>query len=163
MEIYKTIKDYEGIYEVSDFGNVRTKKTGYITKGSKTKKGYLKVGLYKDKKRKLFYVHRLVALNFLENPENKPEVDHIDRNKQNNRIENLKWATNSENQINTGLNITNTSGVKGVCFHKSKNKYQAYIYKNGKLTTLGRYATFEEAVAVRHQGELEFYGQHLVY
>jgi hypothetical protein len=162
-EIYKLIVGYEGLYEVSDFGNVRNCKTGRFLKGSENKDGYLQVGLYKDKKRKMFRIHRLVALAFLENPENKPTVDHIDRNKQNNRLENLRWATKSENQANTGLRCTNTSGIKGVGFHKPLNKYIARICKNGELKHLGLFATIEEAIAVRREAELKVYGFHLKY
>jgi len=163
MEIYKPVTGYEDLYEISDFGNVRNCKTGRILKGSERKNGYLCVHFYVNGKNKFYLIHRLVALTFLENPENKPSVDHIDRNKQNNRLENLKWCTNSENQINTGIYSTNTSGIKGVGFHKAINKYMAYIYKNGIQTHLGLFNTFEEATAVRRQAELEVYGKYLEY
>jgi len=162
-EIYKLIVGYEGNYDVSDFGNVRNCKTGRIMKRCKNGDGYLQVGLRKDKKRKMFRINRLVALAFLENPENKPQVDHIDRNKQNNRLDNLRWATNSENTINSGLQSTNTSGVKGVQFNKSKNKFEARISINGERTHLGTFATKEEAIAVRRKAELEIYGHYLEY
>lgn len=105
QEIWKPIKNYEGIYEISNLGNVkslnynRTKKEK-ILKPRKDKKGYLYVMLYKNKYGKNFSIHRLVAQAFIPNPENKPEVDHINTIKDDNRIDNLKWATHIENNNN---------------------------------------------------------------
>ena len=118
-EVWKDIEGYEGLYQVSTCGNikslpkVRRNGTGtYIQKErllkpSNTSTGYKKVELCKDGKRKGFKVHRLVAIAFIPNPDNKPEVNHIDGNKINNNIDNLEWVTSSENSIHayeTGLN-----------------------------------------------------------
>lgn len=70
-----------------------------ILKQTKSKYGYLTVGLYKKCKHKVFRVNRLVAEAFIPNPENKPEVNHKDTNKENNHVSNLEWNTRSENQI----------------------------------------------------------------
>jgi len=111
MEVWKPIDGYEG-YEVSNFGNVRS----YRKRGSKNAvydkpkrvkpytlkthcKEYHRHNLVKDGKRKSEYVHRLVAKAFIANYGNKPQVHHIDNNGLNNRVENLKWVTNSENQL----------------------------------------------------------------
>lgn len=98
------IKGYEGIYEIDACGNIycvlsdRYHKPRQI-KCSNEGVGYLRVGLYdKNHKRKKHYVHRLVAEAFIPNPENKPEVNHIDGNKHNNSVDNLEWCTSSENQ-----------------------------------------------------------------
>ena len=101
-EIYKDIKDLEGKYQVSNFGNVMSlnyHQTGKskLLKPSKTKDGYLLVNLSKNGKRKIFLVHRLVAEHFIPNIDNLPQVNHKDENKQNNSVDNLEWCTYEEN------------------------------------------------------------------
>ena len=104
-EVWKPIKDYEGLYEISNLGRVRNLNykgsgKGKILKNTKDSKGYLIVGLTKNGKRKLFKIHRLVAEAFIPNPENKPCIDHINTIKNDNRVENLRWVTNEENNNN---------------------------------------------------------------
>lgn len=119
-EFWKYIEGYEERYSISSFGRVRSEKRNCnfvkgktriveekILKQSIEKDGYLTVGLSKNSKTKTFKVHRLVALTFLRNEENKEQVNHIDGNKQNNNIENLEWCTMSENMkhaVKNGLN-----------------------------------------------------------
>lgn len=111
-EIWKDISGYEGLYQVSNLGRVRSFdryvrngtsnrniKRGKILKPCVTRDGYLQLNLIKDKKKKVSTIHRLVAKAFIENPENKPCVNHIDGNKQNNNVTNLEWVTYSENTI----------------------------------------------------------------
>ena len=96
MEQWKTIQGYEN-YEVSSEGRIRNKKTGKILKPVKKSNGYLQITLCKDSKHhKVFSVHRLVAIYFIPNPENKPTVNHINENKEDNRVENLEWMTGAE-------------------------------------------------------------------
>ena len=97
MEIWKDIKGYEGIYEISSTGKIRIVSSGVIKKCSTLPSGYLRVGLTKDKKVKYFYPHRLVAQAFIPNVENKPCVNHKDCNKENNCVNNLEWVTYKEN------------------------------------------------------------------
>lgn len=100
-EIWKPIEGYEGIYSVSNLGNikgvVRPGSSGALLKPVKNHFGYLTVHLYSHPKNRGFLIHRLVAKAFIPNPENKKTVNHIDGNKENNMVENLEWATYSEN------------------------------------------------------------------
>jgi len=89
---------------------------------------YLYVTLCENNKNKKFKIHRLLALHYIPNPENKPFVDHIDRNKQNNEISNLRWATISENGQNQKMNKTNTSGHSFIGIDKHKIGNNVYIY-----------------------------------
>lgn len=105
MEIWLPIKGYPD-YEVSSFGFVRSLRSGIILKGVVNWKGYLRVTLFHNRKGKLFSVHRIVAEAHLSNPEGKPQVNHLDGVKDNNRSDNLEWSTGSENILHayaTGL------------------------------------------------------------
>lgn len=97
IEEWKVIKEC-GRYEISSFGNVRNKKTKLILK-QKEDKGYSRVGLFDGKKQKLYGTHRLVAQAFIQNHDNKPQVNHINGIKNDNRVGNLEWCTASENNI----------------------------------------------------------------
>lgn len=103
MEIWKPIKGFEGFYEVSNYGNVRSlnyhrENRTCILKQKKTRDGYLETTLFKNGKPQFVRTHRIVAGAFCENPQGKLEVNHIDGNKLNNRADNLEWVTSSENQ-----------------------------------------------------------------
>ena len=158
MEEYRIIKGYEN-YSVSNFGNVKNNKTDRILSQKINKHGYKGLHLYKDGKPKDFSVHRLVSLMFLENPDNKPFIDHIDCNKENNNVNNLRYCTNQENQRNTNLNSKNTSTVKGVYFDKHANKWKAQIMIDGLKIHLGYYNTLEEAKQARIKKVNEVFGE----
>ena len=106
--MYKDIKGYEGIYQVSENGVVirigynpneqKKKKIPYELNQAIDKDGYRKVSLYKDGKIKNFFVHRLVAIAFIDNPENKSQINHINGVKNDNNVHNLEWVTQSENR-----------------------------------------------------------------
>lgn len=91
-EIYKDIKNYEDLYEVSDTGLVKNKVSGKILKPGTDERGYLYVNLWKNGKYKTYRIHRLVAEAFIPNPLNLPQVNHIDENKSNNNMDNLEWC-----------------------------------------------------------------------
>lgn len=96
LEKFKPILGYEQ-YEVSTWGRVFNTKTGNFLTPYHHHKGYLRVDLKNGMIRKHFKVHRLVAEAFIPNPENKPQVNHIDGNPGNNSVTNLEWVTNQEN------------------------------------------------------------------
>lgn len=110
-ELWKEIPGFEGRYEVSTRGRIRNYKTKRVLSTKRLRDGYPSIRLTKDKNRKNYYVHRLVALAFIPNPENKPCVDHIDRNRQNNSVNNLRWATYADNAVNRN---NSSHGVKSL-------------------------------------------------
>lgn len=115
MEIWKPIANYEGYYEVSNYGNVRALYREFVGADGKVKKyherilkpdisgrnntSYARVTLSKNYKTKRFQVHQLVAQEFIPNPLNKPFINHIDNNGLNNNVTNLEWCTHSENML----------------------------------------------------------------
>lgn len=120
-EIWKDIKDYEGYFEVSNLGNFRSKDRiikykqsgtrNYPGKPLKTEtivEGYQRIVLMKEGIKKRYMCHRLVAQTFIPNPENKPFVNHINGNPQDNRVCNLEWCTQSENELHSYRNLGNT-------------------------------------------------------
>lgn len=114
-ETWKPVRGYEGLYEVSDWGNVRSlnyRRTGMVKllKQRTNQFGYQVIGLNYDGKQHFNQVHRLVAEAFIPNPYNKPEVDHINTNRTDNRVENLRWVTKKENG-NNPLTLKHISDV----------------------------------------------------
>lgn len=97
---WRTIENYER-YEISENGDVRNKNTGYVMKKRLTFDGYVKVTLNENSKSKDFRVHRLVAEAFIPNHKGKETVNHKDGNKENNHVDNLEWATRSEQNTHT--------------------------------------------------------------
>lgn len=113
--------------------------------------GYAVRSVWKGKKIRM---HRLINQT-LEGM----DTDHINRNRLDNRKSNLRTLTRSQNNLNTGLWNHNTSGVKGVTWDKSRNKWAAQIQVKGKNVHLGRYEKFNSAKLAREQGEIIYYGQ----
>ena len=120
------IKDYEN-YTIFEDGKIINTKFSREMKPTIANNGYYVIGLSNDKKRKLFLQHRLIADTFIPNPDNKPFVDHINRNKLDNRIDNLRWATYKENTHNQ-KSFTNT-GYKFISKCKSKSYTQGFYYQ----------------------------------
>lgn len=100
-EIWKPVKDFEELYEVSNLGRVRSLRRNIIMKTRIRDDGYVACTLSNERKVQGKLVHRLVAEAFIPNHKNKPEVNHIDGNKENNNVKNLQWVTPSENQMHS--------------------------------------------------------------
>lgn len=115
---------------------------------------YLQVTLFK----KTYKVHRLIWL-ILHGSFPDCYIDHIDGNGLNNSKSNLREATPSQNMMNQRVRSDSSSGVKGVSFDKSRNKWYAYINKDGKRKMLGRYEAKSEAINARHIAELSCHGE----
>lgn len=140
MEIWKDIKNYEGLYQVSNLGNIKSfwHKKEVIMK-QMNNNGYSQLNLYYCGLAKKFYVHRLVAKAFIPNPENKPQVNHIDGNKQNNNINNLEWVTNIENEkhaIKLGLKYQKGESHPSNKLTENEARVIKFLYSTGKYTTL---------------------------
>jgi hypothetical protein len=134
----KDVEGYEMLYAVSDCGKVFSYKRGRYLKPGTDKEGYLLVALFKNNERKTSKVHRLVAETFLEADNQRNQVDHIDGNKTNNNISNLRWVTHSENNQNKRT-------TKGYTFYRRFNKWLAQICVNKKPIFLGYHDNEEEA------------------
>ena len=126
-EYWRTVDGFPA-YEVSTDGRVRTIKTGLIRKLQVGNKGYLYVGLKKDKKDSKHYVHILVATAFCNKTDSNNIVDHIDHNRVNNNFENLRWTNHSGNNRNLSISSRNRSGTQGFFFEKSRGRWVASWY-----------------------------------
>ncbi len=157
MEEFREIENFDN-YEVSNFGNVRNKKTGRLLKKGIDSKGYYSVGIRQNLKTTTLNVHRLVAITFVDNPDDKPFVDHIDNDRTNNNVINLRWCTNKENLQNSKLSTANTSGHKGVCWQKQHSKWRAQIQIDGITIHLGYFENKEDAIRARVQRANEAFG-----
>ena len=136
IEEWRDIEGYEGYYQVSNYGQVRSLDRwrragtgGYIQKGQIIKQeiniyGYHKVTLHKEGKQKRCQVHRLVAQAFVSNPEYKEQVNHIDGDKSNNTVENLEWCTPQENTVHAWDN--------GLCSKESQER-KILCHQNNKI------------------------------
>lgn len=135
IEVWKDIDGYDGKYQVSNLGKIRSirareKNRTIILKPMVQKNGYLYVALWKDNKKKNKLIHRLVALAFVENPNDYPEINHKDENKENNMMDNLEWCEHKTN-INYGTCKQKISESKINHPRHSKITYQ--YTKDGKL------------------------------
>lgn len=142
-EIWKDIKEYEGIYQVSNLGKVKRVKTTRVLKGCKDKGGYLRVNLSKNSVTSTNTLHRLVAEAFIPNPDNKPEVDHINENKTNNRVDNLEWTTRKDN-LNYGTRnkrISKTQSVPIIATNIKTGKSTEFYGTNDCARRLGLYSS----------------------
>lgn len=157
MESWKIISNFSK-YLISDFGRVMNKERGNILKPSNGT--YNMVLLLSDAgQTKNLYVHRLVAQAFLNNPDNKRCVDHIDGNKYNNNVTNLRWSTPSENQANRKPSLFTSSDYKGVSLHKPSGKWLVHINIDRKCTHIGLYDDEIEAAKAYNSWAVISFGE----
>tara|TARA_R110002153_G_scaffold48024_4_gene135622 strand:+ start:592 stop:1074 length:483 start_codon:yes stop_codon:yes gene_type:complete len=145
-EIFKDIVGYEEFYQISNLGNVYSKKRKRNLKPLLNNRGYCRVGLYKKGERKTMFVHRLIALHFIENPQNKPCIDHINRVRTDNRLENLRWATHTENSNNITPYTRSFKTITKGGYSKTKWGYKYQWYEN-KIDKSKHFKTLELAKA----------------
>lgn len=172
QEIWKDVKEYEKLYQVSNLGRVRSldkmvwngqnywKMKGKILKQSKDKDGYLLIGLHLNGKVKNCKVHRLVAIHFIPNPNNLPEVNHKKGNKEDNRFFMLEWCTRKENDmhaIKTGLK-TFKKGEENPLFGKYKGANNPMFGKHHSEETKTKIS--KKLKGKRTGKENPFYGKH---
>lgn len=147
-------------YIINKDGIVRnTLRSNRINRYWKNRKGYLYYSLWnsKNKIKKHFFLHRLVAIAFIFNPHNLPIIDHKDRNPLNNNIENLRWCDRSENTVNQAN--YNPLG-RGII--KSKNRFIVCLYRNNTKKHIGSYKTLEEARYNRLEAERIYYENKII-
>jgi hypothetical protein len=158
MEIWKEIDNLKGKYLISNYGNVKSLHTNIILKPGYNN-GYAMVRL----NLKMYYVHRLVAIYFIKNYDNKNQVNHIDLNKANNHIDNLEWCSSKENmnhyyssinyknkQLKRNNYIIIDNNLKGITFYKPYSKWRLRLNINGLQKSLGYFNSKEEALEFKN-------------
>lgn len=161
--IWKDIIGYEGFYKISNLGDVKFLERKVSNRLIKekfnkihiSKRGYYVTDLRVANIRKTLTIHRLIAIHFIENPNNKSYVNHIDKNPLNNNIENLEWVNNMENVCHSKRFKEYSSKFIGVGWDKYARKWKSQIYHNGKSIHLGNFNSEEEAYKKRIDYEVE--------
>lgn len=153
-EIWKDIKDYEGIYQISNLGRLRSldrmlsikrygkfyykKRKGKMMCPSLNTNKYYHVKLMNGDNKKIYSLHRLVALHFLPNPNNYEIVNHIDSNKQNNKLDNLEWCTKNDNRLHARKIFNDTVYGESCNLSKLTEKQVKEIRANGRMNMSNR-------------------------
>jgi hypothetical protein len=162
MSKAKPLPTQQELQEEFDYrdGNFYRKKTNTnrVKVGSKAGHVHTNQYVYVCFKGKLYFIHRLIWAWHGNSLEPNQQIDHIDGNSLNNRIENLRAASRKQNGENRkGANKNSKSGEKGVCWHKNMEKWCAQICHNGKVIPLGYYVNKEDAIAARIAAEKKYY------
>lgn len=155
---YCDIVGYEN-YIVYENGQIFSKKRGIFLLPHVLRDGYHMVSLSRNNSVKRFVVHRLVAQHFIANPHNKPVVDHIDGIKDNNNANNLRWATVSENGLNSKKPRNNTTGEKNVYWNSKSNVWSVQFRVDGKNIYFGTFRDKNDAIEFARMKRQELYGE----
>lgn len=142
MKLWKAIENFDN-YEVSDIGEVRNKKTGRILKPKINRYGYFQVDLSVNGKVTQKTVHRLVAETFIQNPDNKPQVNHINEIKSDNCVDNLNWMTSKEN-ANWGTRNERMKNNPNWKKNHNEQLKKAHESKENPIIVIYRDDTYEE-------------------
>jgi hypothetical protein len=121
--------------------------------------GHLQVCLFRRSERKWLYVHRIVGMHHMQNPDGHPVLDHRDRQPSNNHVDNLRFCTPSENGANTTARTGGTSRFKGVSWNKRSNRWTANIRKNRKSIYLGTFVSEEDAAKAYDAAARQLFGE----
>ena len=151
-EIWRDVKGYEGLYQISNVGRVKSlcgkKRTDNIMHIYDNSKGYKYITLRKNGCYKNHYVHRLVAEAFIPNPDNKKEINHLDFDKANNKISNLEWIDRRGNQLHYfDGKFKNITGERYITYRSKTNKFR-FIYKGKEYKSKN---SLEEALELRKE------------
>lgn len=168
MEIWKDIKGYEGLYQISNLGNIKSLRKWNGARGKHYYEpceriltptdngyGYSIIGLQKNCIRKNHYVHRLVAEAFIPNPNNYPQINHKDYNRKNNNVDNLEWCTSKQNTQYSSVNMRkpknnpkkSNTGERFIVYREKKKSYRVIVNKK----EYGNRKTLEEAIELRNK------------
>jgi|SRR5210317_334727 len=161
LEEFVDIKNYEGLYKVNKKGDVWSCGRNRLLKyWLNNYRGYYQIDLSKDGKRKTHYIHRLIGIHFIPNPENLPCIDHINRVRSDNRIENLRWVTHRDNCCNKLQTINRKGTIQKRTYTKKNGNISIYYelhyniageygFKNSKsksFKTLEELETFRRSI-----------------
>ena len=157
-EIWKSIDGFANyeVYPVSGESGMRRRN---MLKPIASHGGNVKVILSKHGTATYFVIHRLVANEFIDNPSNKACVDHIDGDRTNNCVTNLRYATKSENGMNQKKHLSATSIYKGVYFDKRSSKWHARVRLSGVRTDLGYFDSEDEAAQAHNEAATRMFGE----
>jgi hypothetical protein len=159
-EVWRSVDGYIN-YQVSNIGRVRNCTTGRMLKPFLNKQGYHTINLNQYGDFKHWRVHQLVAQEFLTKPDSTHtlSVDHIDRNKTNNQVSNLRYATVSQNNANRCKRANTSSSYLGVSWSKKNNKWQTCISLNRKNIHIGYFENEHDAARAYNDKALELHGE----
>ena len=160
ITVWLPIKNYD-YYEVSICGQVKNVITNKILNPWIGNYGYYCVGLYKNKNKKDYLIHRLVANAFIPNIKNDEFIDHKNNNKLDNTISNLRWVTKQQNSFNSLLSSKNTSGIKGIGYNEKNLKWECYLRFNYKHIHLGLFKNINDANIARQKKSAELFGEYI--